>query len=153
MGSIISVCNGVTGLVRQIVRLRLHPIRVTIMSLQPLSRQRGEGQRRIFLMLASGAEEPVNTLATQVDTPSTSHSPCEDPHTGDVCADVPTAKEVEREISPRADSPTDSSAYTTPAKFQLQLPGFSSLLLARSAAFPAEMGVGSPLMFVSVLAH
>jgi len=38
-----------------------------------------------LLMLASGAEQPVNTLATQVDTPSRCHSPSEDPHTGDVC--------------------------------------------------------------------
>jgi len=47
-----------------------------------------------LLMLASGAEQPVNTLATEVDTPGRSHSPSEDPHTGDVCADIPTAEEV-----------------------------------------------------------
>ena len=46
------------------------------------------------LMLASGAEQPVNTLATQVDTPGRSHSPSEDPHTGDVCADIRTAEAV-----------------------------------------------------------
>jgi len=106
-----------------------------------------------LLMLASGAEQPVNTLATQVDTPGRSHLPSEDLHTGDICADIPTAEEVGRELSPLADSPTDSSAYLTPGKFQLRLPGFSSILLARSAAVPAETGVGSPLMSVSVLAH
>jgi len=106
-----------------------------------------------LLMLASGAEQPVNTLATEVDTHGRSHSPSEDPHTGDVCADIPTAEEVGRELSPPADSPTTSSAYSIPGKFRLQLPGFSSILLARSAAVPAETGVGSPLMSVSVLAH
>jgi len=60
-----------------------------------------------LLMLASGAEQPVHTLATQVDTPGRSHSPYEDPHTGDVCADIPTAEEVGRELSPPDDSPTD----------------------------------------------
>jgi len=53
-----------------------------------------------LLMLASGAEQSVNTLATQVITPGRSHSPSEDPHTGDVCADIPTAEEVGRELSP-----------------------------------------------------
>jgi len=105
------------------------------------------------LMLASGAEQPVNTLATQVNTPGRIHSPSENPHTGDVCADIPTAQEVGRELSPPADSPTPSSAYSTPGKFWLQLPGFSSILLARSAAVPAETAVGSPLKSVSVLAH
>ena len=106
-----------------------------------------------ILMLASRAEQPVNTLATQVDTPGRSHSPSEDPHTGDVCADIPTAEEVGRELSQPADSPTASSAYSTRGKFRLQLPDFSSILLARSAAVPAETGVGSPLKSVSVLAH
>ena len=106
-----------------------------------------------LLMLASGAEHPVNTLATQVDTPGRSHSPSEDPHTGDVCADIPTGEEVERELSPPTNSPTASSPYSTPRKFRLRLPGFSSILLARSAAVPAETGVASPLKSVSVLAH
>jgi len=44
-----------------------------------------------LLMLASWAEQPVNKLATQVDTPATSHSTSGDPHTGDVCGDIPTA--------------------------------------------------------------
>jgi len=106
-----------------------------------------------LLMLASGAEQLVNTLATQVDTPGRSHFPSEDSHTGDVCMDIPTAEKVGRELSPPADSPTDSSAYSTPGKFRLRLPGFSSILLTRSAAVPAETGVGSSLMSVSVLAH
>jgi len=105
-----------------------------------------------LLMLASGAEQLVNTLVTQVDTPSRRHSPS-DPRTGDVCMDIPTAEEVGRELRPPADSPTDSSAYSTPAEFRLPLPGFSSILLARCAAVQAETGVGSPLKSVSVLAH
>ena len=105
-----------------------------------------------LLMLASGAEQPVNTLATEVDMPGRSHSPS-NPRTGNVCADIPTAEEVGRELSPPADFPTDSSAYSTPGKFRLQLAGFSSILLARPATVPAEMGVESPLMSVSVLAH
>ena len=105
-----------------------------------------------LFMLASGAEQPVNTLAIQADTPSRSHSLSEDPHTGDVCVYIPTAEEVGRELSPATDSPTDSSAYSTPCKFHLRVPGFSSILLARSAAVAAETGVGSPLKSVSVLA-
>jgi len=112
--------------------------------------RRSAGHR---LIRASGAEQPVNTLATQVDTPGRSHSPSEDPHTGDLCADIPTAEAVGRELSPPADSPTASSAYSTPRKFRLQLPGVSCILLARSAAVAAETGVGSLLKSVSVLAH
>jgi len=105
-----------------------------------------------LLMMASGAEQPVNTLATQVDTLGRSHS-LSDPRTRAVCVDIPTAEEVGRELSPPADSATDSSAYSTPGRFRLRLPGFSSILLARSAAVPAETGVGSPLKSVSFLAH
>jgi len=107
------------------------------------------------LMLASGAEQPVNTLVTQVDTPGRSHSPSEHQHTGDVGADIPTAEEVGRTLSPPSDSPGPPAtiAYSTPRKFRLRLPGFSSILLARSAAVLAEPGVGSPLQSVSVLAH
>ena len=104
------------------------------------------------LMLASGAEQPVNTLVTQVATPGRSHSPS-GPRTGDVCADIPTAEEVGQHLSLPADSPTDSSAYSIPSKFRLLLPGFSPILLARSAAVPAETGIGSPLKSVSLLAH
>ena len=105
-----------------------------------------------LLMLASGAEQPVNTLATQVDTPGRRHFPS-DPHTGDVCADIPTAEEVGREFTPTAVSPTDSSAYCTPGKLQSRLPRFSSILLATSAAVLAETGVVSPLKSLSVMAH
>jgi len=97
-----------------------------------------------YLKLASGPEQPVNTLATQVDTPSRSHS-LSHPHISDVCADIPTVEEVGGEISPPANSPTDRGAYSTPGKFPLRLPGFSSILLGRSATVPAETGVGSPL--------
>jgi len=105
-----------------------------------------------LLMLASGAKQPVNTLATQVDTPGRGHSHS-DPCTGDVCADIATTEEVGREINLGADSPINSSVYSTPGKFRSQLPGFSSILLARSAAVPAEIRVGSPLKSISVLAH
>jgi len=47
-----------------------------------------------LLMLASGAEQPVNTLPTQVDTPGRSHSPS-DPRTGDVCADIPQLNKLD----------------------------------------------------------
>jgi len=106
-----------------------------------------------LLMLASGGEQPVNTLATQVGTSARIHSP-RDPATSDVSADIPAAGEAGRELSPAADSPTDPSAYSTPGQFQLQLPGFSSILLARSTVVrPSETGVESPLKSVSLLAH
>ena len=103
-------------------------------------------------MLASGAEQPVNMLATQVDTSGRSQSTsylCTD----DLCADILTAAEVGPELSPPTDSSTDSSAYSIPGKCQLRLLGFSSILLARSAAVPTETGVGSPLKSVSVPAY
>ena len=103
-------------------------------------------------MLPWEAEQPVNTLATQVDTSGRSHSPA-DRRTGDLCADIPIAEEVGRQLSQPADSLTDSSAYSTPGKFRLRQQGFSSILLARSAAVPSETHVGSPLKSVSVVAH
>ena len=75
-----------------------------------------------LVMLASEAEQPVNTLATQVNTPGRSHSPSYPP-TGYVCADILTAEEVGQELPPPADSLTESSAYSTPGKFRLPLPG------------------------------
>ena len=105
-----------------------------------------------LLMLASRAEQPVNRLATQVYKPGRSHSRS-DRRTGDVYADIWTAEEVGRELSPLADSPTDSSVYPTSGMFRLRLPGYSSILLARSAAVPAKPGVASPLKGVSVLAY
>jgi len=106
-----------------------------------------------LLMLASGGEQPVNTLATQVGTPGRIHSPS-DSATSDVSADIPAAGEAGRELSPAADSPTDPSAYSTPRKFRLRPPGFSFILLARSTVVPpAETGVGSPVKCVSVQAH
>jgi len=106
-----------------------------------------------LLMLASGGEQPVNTLAAQVGTPSRIHS-TSDLATSDVSADIPATGEARRELSPAADSPTDPIAYSTAGKFRLRLRGFSSILLARSTVVPpAETGVGSPLMSVSVLAH
>ena len=75
------------------------------------------------------------------------------PPTGDVCADIPTSEDVGQELSPPADSPIDSSAYSTPGKFRLQLRDVSSILWAESTPVPAETGFGSPLMSVSILAH
>ena len=119
----------------------------------PFEHAEGRRSAEHLLMLASGGEQPVNTLATQVGTPGRIHSPS-DPATSDVSADIPAAGEAGRELSPAADSPTSSSAYSTPGKLRLQLPGFSSLLLARSTVVPpAETGIGSPLRSVSVLAH
>jgi len=104
-------------------------------------------------MLASGGKQPVNTLATQVGTPGGIHSDS-DLATSDVSADIPAAGEAGQELSPAADSPTYQSAHSTPARFRLRLPGFSSILLARSTVVPpAETGIGSPLQSVSVLAH
>jgi len=117
--------------------------------------EHGEARRSTehLLMLASGGEQPVNTLATQVGTPSRIHS-TSDPATSDVSADIPAAGEAGRELSPAADSPTDPSAYTIPSKFWLRPPGFSSILLPRSTVVPpAETGVGSLLKPVSVLAY
>jgi len=104
-------------------------------------------------MLASGGEQPVNTMPTQVGTPGRHHFPS-DQATSDVFADIPAAGEAGQQLSPAANYPTDPSAYSTPSKFRLQLPGFSSILLASSTVVPrAEIGVGSPLKFISVLAH
>jgi len=95
------------------------------------------------LMLASGGEQPVNTLATQVGAPGRIYSPS-DLATRDVSLDILAAGEARQELSLAADSPTDPSAYTTPGKFQLRLPGYSSILLTRSTGVPpAEMGIGS----------
>jgi len=105
-----------------------------------------------LVMLASGAEQCVNTLATQVHMPGRSHSPSNS-RTADVCGDIPTAEQVGRELSPPADPPSDSSAYSTPGKFRLQQPGFSSIVLARSPAVPAETGAGSRLKSVPLLDH
>jgi len=105
-------------------------------------------------MLASGGEQPVNILAPEVGTHGRIHSPS-DPARSNVSADIPVAAEARRVLSPAADSPNESSAYTTPGKFRLRPPGFSSILLARSTTLvpPAETGFGSPLKSVSVLAH
>jgi len=70
-----------------------------------------------------------------------------------VC-DILVAGEAGRELSPATDSPTDPSEYSTPGKFWLRLPHFSSIPLVRSTVVPrAETGVGSPLKSVSVLTH
>jgi len=106
-----------------------------------------------LLMLASEGEQPVNTLATQVGTPGRIHSPS-DPATSHMSVDILAVGESGPELIPAADSPTDPSGYSTPGKFRLRLPVFSSILLARPTVVPpAVTGVGSPLKSVSVLAH
>ncbi|CAZ80620.1 unnamed protein product [Tuber melanosporum] len=103
-----------------------------------------------LLMLASGTQQPADTSATQVSTPSRSHSP-PDPSTSDVLVSM-SAAEAGRELSPAANSPASSSRYPTPEKLRLQLPGFSSATSAASStAVSAETDVGSPLRFVSDL--
>jgi len=104
------------------------------------------------VILGSGAEMPVNILATQVDTPRRRHSPSEHPRNV-MCLVrfryLPKSDKSEAQ----SDSPTYSSAYSTPCKFQLRQPGLSCILLTRSAAVPAETGVGSLLKPSSVLAY
>ena len=107
-----------------------------------------------LLMLASGAEQPVNISATQLDIPGRSHSPSVALATGNVCAaNIPIREEVGRELSAPTDSLTSSSAYPTPGNFLLRLPVSSSILFARSACVLAEIRVGSPLKSVSVLTY
>jgi len=119
----------------------------------PSEHAEARSSAKYLLMRASGGEQPVNTLATRVGTPGRIHF-LSDPATSDVCADIPAAGEAGPELSRAADSPTDPSASSTPGKFRLQLPGFSSTLLARcTIVWPAEPGVWSLLKSVSVLAH
>jgi len=102
-----------------------------------------------LLMLASGAQQPADTSATQVGAPSTSHSPvnlCAD----DALVDMAVAN-ARQKLGPAASSRTSSSGYFTPAKLRLQLPGLSSAMLAAGpTALSAETGLRSPLQFVSV---
>jgi len=106
-----------------------------------------------LLMMASGAEQPANTLATQVDTPGRSHFPSEDSHTGDMYVDIPTAENVGRELCPPADSPTDSrhTLHLVSSGYDYQV--FHPFCWQGLRQFLAKMGVGSPLQSVSVLAH
>ena len=104
-------------------------------------------------MLPSGGEQPVNPLVTQVGMPGRIHFPS-NAGTNDVSPDILTACKARRELSPAADSPTDPSSYSTPGKFLLRVPGFSSILLVRCTLVPpGETGVRGPLQSVSVLAH
>jgi len=99
-------------------------------------------------MLASGAQQPADTSATQVGTPSRSHSP------SNVCADNAlvdmAAANAGRKLGPAASSPASSSGYFTPDKLRLQLAGLSSAMLAAGpTALSAETDLRSPLQFVS----
>jgi len=101
-----------------------------------------------LLMLASGAQQHANTLATQVGTPSRSHSPsnlCADNALVDMKA-ANAGRRLGLAVSPRA----SASGYFTPGKLLLQLPGLSSAMLAASpTALSTETDLRSPLQFVS----
>jgi len=106
-----------------------------------------------LLMEAIGGEQPVNTLATQVGMRTRIHA-ASDPATSHESADNPVVGEAGRECRPAADSSTDLSAESIRRKFWLRLPGFSSIMLARSTLVRwGETGVGSIRQSVSVLAH
>ena len=102
-----------------------------------------------LLMLVSGAQQPADILVTQVGIPGGSPSPT-NPKIGDVLANVLT-EESGRESTLAINSPASPSGYSTPGKLRLQLSGFSPVL-AGSTSESAEMGDGSQLQSVSVLA-
>jgi len=101
-----------------------------------------------LLMLASGAQQPADPSATQVGTPSRSHSPsklC----ANDTLVDI-AAADAGRKLGPTASSRASSSGYFTTRKLQLQLPGLSSAMLAAGPTpLSAETDLRSPLQFVS----
>jgi len=69
-----------------------------------------------LFMLASGAQQPADTLATQVGTPSRSHS------LSDLCTDHAlvdmAAADAGQKLGPAASSRARSSGYFTLGKFQ-----------------------------------
>jgi len=101
-----------------------------------------------LLMLASGAQQPVDTSVTQVRTPSRSHSPsnlC----TEDALVDMATA-DAGRKLGPAGSSRATPSEYFTPGKLGVQVPGLSSALWAAGpTALSAETDLRSPFRFVS----
>jgi len=101
-----------------------------------------------LLMLASHAQQPANTWATQVGTPSRRHSPSS-LWANDTLVDMAVA-DAGRTLGPAASFHASSSRYFTPGKFRLQLPGLSSAILATGpTTLSAETDCRSPLWSVS----
>ena len=101
-----------------------------------------------LLMLASSAQQPADTSATQVGTPSRSYSPS-NLYADDALVDM-AAAHAGRKLGLAASSRASLSEYFTPGTLWLQLPGLSSAMLAAgSTALSAEMDLRSPLRFVS----
>ena len=102
-----------------------------------------------LFLLASGAQQPADISATQVGTPSRSHSPsniCPD----DVLVDMAVVDAI-RKLGPAASSRDSSSGYFTPGRLWLALPGLSSAMLAAGpTTLSAETYLKSRLQFVSV---
>ena len=101
-----------------------------------------------LLMLASRVQEPANTLATQVGTPSRSHSPY------NLCADDAFVNMASVDGQPKlgqaASFRVSPSGYFTPGQLRLQLPGLASAMLAAgSTALSAKTDLWSRLEFVS----
>jgi len=97
-----------------------------------------------LLMLASGVAQRAEKPATPAGTPGRSRSPY-DTGSGNVLANMP-APDAGQESGPASPANESSSGYATPSKLRLQLPGFSSTMLA------AETYVWSPLRSVSAQA-
>jgi len=97
-----------------------------------------------LLMLASGAHQRADTSATQVGTPSRSHSPS-NLSADDALVDMAGA-DAGRKLDPAASSRASSSGYLTPGKLRLQLPGLSSAMLAVGPTdLSAETDLRNPL--------
>jgi len=99
-------------------------------------------------MLASGAQQPADILATQVGSPRRSHPPC------NLCADIVLVyievADSARKSGPAASFRASSRGYFTLSELQLQLPGLSSAILAAGhTALSAETDLRSPLRFLS----
>ena len=100
------------------------------------------------LRLASGAQQPADGSASQVGTPSRSHSPA-DRCAEDALVDM-AAADAGQKLSLAASSRASSSRYFTPGKLRLQPPGLSSAMLAAgNTALSAETDLRRALRFVS----
>ena len=101
-----------------------------------------------LLILASGAQQPADTLVTQVGTLSIRHSPtnrCADNALVDM-----VAADAGWKLGPATSSQASSSGYFTLGKLQLQRPDLSSAMLAAGPTdLSAERDLRSPLRFVS----
>jgi len=101
-----------------------------------------------LLMLASSAQQPADTSATQVSMPSRSHS-LSNLCANDALVDM-AAADAGRKLGPAPRSRASSSGYFTPSKLHLQLPGLSSAMLAAGrTALAVETDLRSLLLVVS----